>query len=94
MSSSPSRSHRRGIVYGLVLAPIFALIGYGLGYVLFMLASQNFIMVTVANISSTSVIHNVVLSQYAGSTLLPYLFAFLLGVAGLALGYLEFSPDA
>ena len=93
MSSSPSKSHRRGIVYGLVLAPIFALIGYGFGYALFMLASQNFIMVSVANVSSNSVVHSVVLSQYASATVLPYFFAFILGVAGLALGYLEFSPD-
>jgi len=88
-NSASTQDHAGGLIGGVIYAVILALLGYALGYVLLLLAGQNFIIANVANLTASSTVRNIVASQYAGASILPYLFAFLFALLGLAYGYLR-----
>jgi len=75
---------------GVIYAAILALLGYGFGYLLLLLASQNLIIVTVANITKAPVVQHTILAEYAGATIWPYLLALFFGIVGLGYGYLRY----
>jgi len=89
-NSAPNHDHAHGLINGVIFAAILAILGYVFGYLLLLLAGQNLIVVTVANITRSALVHNIVVSQYAGATILPYLLALFLGVVGLAYGYVRY----
>ncbi|MEM0121230.1 MAG: hypothetical protein QW688_08300 [Thermoprotei archaeon] len=89
MSTNSLDNHATGILGAVIYAVLGALMGYALGYTLLLLAGQNYIIASTANLTATHAVNNIVTAQYAGASILPYLFAFLLATLGFAYGYLR-----
>ncbi len=87
--STTVENHGQGLAGAVIYAVILALLGYALGYVLLLLAGSNLIVVSVSNLTAYSTVRNIVTAQYAGATVLPYLFAFVMALGGFAYGYLK-----
>lgn len=79
----------RGLVQGLIIGIVLAVIGYFGGYVLYLLSSQQLVSLSVANITSSSAVYNIAKSNFAAATVYPYLFLVVGLVIGLAFGVLR-----
>jgi len=88
-NSAVQQDHFGGLLSGLMYAVLAAVGGYAIGYGLLLLAGQNYIIAYVANLTGIPPVQHIVTAQYAGASILPYLFAFLFAVFGLAYGYLK-----
>ncbi|MEM3844066.1 hypothetical protein [Metallosphaera sp.] len=82
------------MLYGFLYAAILAIGGYVVGFVVQLLSSSQLVSLSVANVTRDAMVYHIAESNYAQSTVYPYLFALIGLVVGLTYGVLrELSND-